>query len=156
MNHNRSIVRDGNHFIWMADTGWVLIDGPWFERVMKSNGKGNGNIRFFRQYEPPVLIARTLNQRPPKWSTLPPEIIWERVLYFSNYVTDSLISRCVTNRILRVYGPQPYAQDMFDRFYTRLKIEYSEMQYRYRRHTGWRILPDGQLPVRFNQLTIDN
>lgn len=153
MNHNRSIVRDGNHFIWMGDTGWVLIDGPWFERVMKSSGKGD--IRIFWQYEPPVQIARTLNQSPPKWSTLPDKIIWERVL-FNNYVTNSLISRCVTNRILRVYGPQPYPQYLFDRLYFRLKIKFSEMHYRYRRHTGWRILPDGQLPVWFNALEWKN
>lgn len=34
MSEYRSIVRDGNHFIWLDGKGWVLIDGPWF-RVMQ-------------------------------------------------------------------------------------------------------------------------
>jgi len=29
---NSSIIRDGNHFIRIDDV-WVLIDGPWFDRL---------------------------------------------------------------------------------------------------------------------------
>lgn len=26
-------MRDGNHFIYADGTGWVLIDGPWFDQL---------------------------------------------------------------------------------------------------------------------------
>lgn len=32
-HHHKSIIRDGNHFIWLDGSGWVLIDGPWFEQM---------------------------------------------------------------------------------------------------------------------------
>lgn len=113
-NNQLSIVRDGNHFIFLDDTGWVLIDGPWFRSLPQD--------RTWYVFWPPTepFAARTdipeINYK---------IIEWERVRWTGNFSVTLPVNS----------------------YYWQL---YEGVVEKYRIKIGWRVKPDGRLPILMN------
>lgn len=122
MSKEKSIIRNGNHFIYLDNTGWVLIDGPWFD-MLPSQLK---IMRYYvRMYSPPDCNAYLEPPPIPEFVEFK-EMIWEKLNWLPCYTI---------------------VNDDF-----RLSFKYKEFVYKYRYKVGWRIHPGGQLPVYFNAL----
>lgn len=69
-----SIVRRGNHFIYLDGAGWVLIDGPWFDRLEKS--RVEFHLISVLAFEPISFTATGSPETGP-----PPPNEWERTAW---------------------------------------------------------------------------
>jgi len=119
----RSIVRRGNHFIHLDGCGWVLIDGPWYERLM-----GYKNKPYVLIYSLQPVLAATIEESEPYPDVVDTrEVTWERVRWHPGWC---------------VFENPPLSLIISD-----------WMQYKWReflgsrRKFGWRMLPDGVLPA---------
>lgn len=116
---NRSIIRNGNHFIYLESLGWVLIDGPWFERMNPDLG-----IVVFSKWRPrPISLI---------FSTTVPVLVEFEIIEWEQVNWDFPLVNYT--------------------FGSRLYCKYREMFIRFRYKTGWRVCPDGQLPILHNAL----
>lgn len=71
------IIWRGNHFIWLDNIGWTLIDGPWFWYL---NGRGRQYVRtsYFTDPFNPNVVA--LDDAPLEATFL--MLDWEQVRWF--------------------------------------------------------------------------
>ena len=124
MERHRSIVRDGNHFIYLGGSGWVLIDGPWF-KAFEASGHRN------------VLTI-----------PIPPKTNWS--LVESDYVPTNF--EMETFQWERGYwhpgGRNPFNTNSY------LWVRWQEVLGN-RTKPGWRVKPDGRLPLTFCSLTLE-
>jgi hypothetical protein len=124
------MIRRGNHFIklpgeyWNGEpVGWVLIDGPWFDRLTRL-GKGYHTVRLPQAfswsecaiYNPSPIIA------------MPEEIEWEQISWHPG---TSIHPNTLNNQWLAYRWTWVLAK---------------------RKRQGWRISPDGQLPAYLNHI----
>lgn len=117
-----SIVRRGNHFLYLESSGWVLIDGPWFERL--SLHKNEWRVRVLSTEPTPCCSLA----RPPLTWTPVSELVWEKVRWHPGL-------------LLR------FTEVIWSNY-----LKYQKMRdWELKRHRyGWRTLPDGRLPAYFN------
>lgn len=114
-----SIVRNGNHFVnFNDDGGWILIDGPWYDRLSRIHPK---HIFYLtKQWSPSPAIAI-------ERSIIESKILkWEKVRWCPGF---------------------PYAG---------FRYKYDEFFKKFRYKVGWRVYPDGKLPILFNAIEWNN
>lgn len=117
----QSIVRDGNHFIYLDGAGWILIDGPWFKSLPLDR------LRIMLPgWLPPRLIPHDFDNSGPPIFISAKEITWERISWVSSWPKMTKAMKSIPSRL--------------------------SFLHKFRRKWGWRIGPDGQLPVKFNAI----
>lgn len=126
MERQRSIVRDGNHFIYLDGSGWVLIDGPWHRTLEAMNSHRYGRVMV---PIPPKMNCSVIE------SDYAPTIVdietfeWERVWWHPG-------------------GGNPFKTN------TIAWARQQEVLH-HRTRPGWKIKSDGRLPSTFNTLTLE-
>ena len=124
----RSIVRDGNHFVYLDGAGWVLIDGPWY----KAFGQWPYSKTLVIPITPELNCSVLGNNLPP--DTVKIETFeWEQIRWTPGFLRGR---RTISKRNL---------------FYWMRVDEYN----RGRVKVGWRVRPNGVLPATFSALTLE-
>lgn len=125
-----SIIRDGNHFIHLEDAGWVLIDGPWFE-MLSSPGQQLIEVPIYKPLDFGYFSDSSEIPKDFEFESM----FWEAVRWNPGCALfkDAKRARAFDNRNL----------DLWYKWYDVLKK---------RTKIGWRVLPDGKLPVLFNAM----
>jgi hypothetical protein len=132
MSTNKSIIRRGNHFIFCNDIGWVLIDGPWFDKLEKRAEKLDGICS--------VLMARLVDSKTGWFDgmELPDDVVhvhymrWQRISWHPGHITTVAEREKMdswTQHILSLYEAR-------------------------RMRRGW--IVQGRLPAFLNQIELDN
>jgi len=121
----QSIIRNGNHFILMGTAGWILIDGPWYRELPTDE-----NICFVQQFTDGLIMVE---DPAPTHTERSPHIVWERKRWLSHYDALLLVRRGI----------------MRD---SRLWVYYNKLCDDFRIKWGWRIYPDGPLPIMFDAI----
>lgn len=149
MNHTLGLVRRGNHFIWLERAGWLLIDGPWYERLERLGvGFSRVNIGVFRPGD--ITLESPRDECSPFLSP-PTPMSWERVWYQPSHYTPSCYwdhSRFGSYLRARV----PARSDPMNRLIVLLQNHLREKWRRRMRDNlkqGWLLWPDGRIPAYF-------
>lgn len=129
----RSIIRRGNHFIYLETCGWVLIDGPWFKQL--EGHIDQRAIKIFSMKPSPIEMVEESEPYPDVTETR--EVTWERIRWHPGFGLP--------------YRPT-YDSIVIDRRGLLIGFRGVRMEERWlkylggRTKSGWR-MPDGKLPA---------
>lgn len=145
MDNLRRIIRRGNHFIYLREMGWVLIDGEWYQRLNSYNYGDRIAVPCYAPFSP----TDTTDCSPIE--PAPSPLVWERVKYQpSNYRPQFGRDKWFTAYLL---AHVPSRTDPDNHLINILENRLAKKWYnRLRNNTkiGWRLLPDGKLPCFWN------
>lgn len=85
--YNTRIVRDGNHFVRLANSHdhgrWLLIDGPWFDHLERLSMSYHGRVWSVqtRYYEPSFIAPVSGCGHPLDAEVRTQLLTWERVMW---------------------------------------------------------------------------
>lgn len=125
------MIRNGNHFVFMDGKGWVLIQGDWHDYLeMISAGAWLCKLSALGEEFLNASVRPIRSYDTPKYVEVT-DIVWEKVVWHPGRFTPT----------------QSWKSDFYYK-----EQEWDRQRIRY----GWRVLPDGKVPIQVNRLTVSD